>query len=740
MTSDLISLYQSNGLKLIPVPAGRKNPVIKGWQIPADRTIEEGVNVGVLVGAPSAVADIDVDAASAVDLTRYLLENGYLKEFQFAAFGRPAKEVGHLMVRQEHCKPFKVVDPETKGVLVEVRGDGQQTIIPPSVHPNGEMLTWLEDHPVDELWRDPEKLPVAERIAGIIAVPLLVEPYWEPGSRNDFTLALVGYLLKAGWTTNQVCGVISAICRLTDDPELPSRLRTVMSSAERLAEGKAVIGYKGLMDLVSPTVLGLIQRIVGLSQPPAMGPDVTQVEAWRAYAALPHNTDLGNSIRLHESLKDKIKFVPYFNKWLVWRGTHWQEETDYEVVQLAKSMVLGLYETIADIQNDDARKEFARWVVTSESQGKLDAMVTLLKSQDGVLLDYRKLDQHPMLLPVRNGMVNLKTGQLEPASPDHLMTKFVDVDYDPDAQCPLWEAFLLRIMGGNKEMVEYLQRLIGHALTGDAGGKYFVFLWGPKGDNGKSTMVETILRLLGDYGMKSPTNMITEKRYSDGVPNDIARLRGVRFTVTNEISEGMTFADSVIKDLTGNDTLSARYMRGEWFDFRPSHKLWIYGNHKPVITGTDNGIWNRVKLVEFDVVIPKEEQDPNFQDKLAEELPGILVWAVRGELDRQAHGLQVPTSVDKATLVYRGESDVVRVWVEEQCEVDPSYKELQKVLYTDYLAWCKESGTKAVSRTFFGDHLDRLGYEMRTGHGNQNYRRGLKLVDIMPAGANEATF
>ena len=440
----------------------------------------------------------------------------------------------------------------------------------------------------------------------------------------------------------------------------------------------------------------------------------------------PHDTDMGNAQRMYTFTKDRVLYVPHFNKWYTWAGTHFQEDNKFRVLAMAKQTVGHIYTELAQIHDNERRKKQLSWIVQSESRPRLEAMIALLRSEPGVSVCPDSLDQYPMLLPVKNGCIDLQTGDLLPADPAHRLTMCVDVEYDPSAECPLWENFLIRIMGGDLELVSFIQRLAGHALTGDATGKYMVFMWGPKGNNGKSTLVETLMKLLGPYAMKSPTEMIMAKSYRGGVPNDVARLRGVRFTVTNEVDEGMTLSESVIKDLTGYDTLTARFMRGEFFDFTPSHKLWMYGNHKPEIRGTDPAIWDRVKLIPFEVEIPKNERDPHLLDKLVLELPGILAWAVKGCLAWQRVGINAPEVVNIATSEYRAEQDMMGQFLDDCCEVGKNYEIGAGTIYQAYEAWCKEMGIKPDTGTKFGSELGRRGYKtIRTA--NIRSRQGLRL-------------
>jgi len=220
--------------------------------------------------------------------------------------------------------------------------------------------------------------------------------------------------------------------------------------------------------------------------------------------------------------------------------------------------------------------------------------------------------------------------------------------------------------------------------------------------------------------------MVMAKSYRGGIPNDIARLRGVRFTVTNEVDEGMTLSDSVIKDLTGKDTLTARFMRGEFFDFAPTHKLWIYGNHKPEIRGTDKAIWDRVKLIPFDVEILEQERDPLLQDKLAQELTGILAWAVKGCLAWQRMGINAPEIVKLATSEYRAEQDMMGQFVEDCCDVGRTYEVGAGAIYQVYQSWCKEMGIRPETSHKFGNELRRRGFDGGKRAGIRS-RRGLRL-------------
>jgi len=439
-----------------------------------------------------------------------------------------------------------------------------------------------------------------------------------------------------------------------------------------------------------------------------------------------HLTDMGNAQRMHAAVQGQVLYVPQFDRWYTWHGTHWQEDDTFEIVRLAKEAVRAIYAEAAATDDDDQRKKLIKWGVQSENRSRVEAMLSLLRSEPDIAVRPADLDQHPMYLACTNGTLDLTTGDLMAPDSTHLLTRRIEVAYDPAADCPIWERFLLRVMDGDMERVSFLQRLIGHALTGDTTGKYLVFMYGPKGNNGKSTMVEIITRLLGPYALKSPTEMIMTKAYRGGIPNDIARLRGVRFTVTNEVDEGMMLSESVVKDLTGNDTLTARFMRAEFFDFRPTHKLWIYGNHRPEIKGTDPAIWDRVKLIPFDVEIPPTERDPLMVERLAAELPGILAWAVRGNFYWRKMGLATPAAVKVATADYQREQDTIGQFLSECCALGANHQINAGMIYQAYEGWAKQLGLRGDSGTKFGADLTRRGFSVKRERSGK-LRIGLDL-------------
>lgn len=422
-----------------------------------------------------------------------------------------------------------------------------------------------------------------------------------------------------------------------------------------------------------------------------------------------NESDYGNAERLVARGNGDLRFSHELNQWYIWDGTRFAQDKTGAVIARAKDTIRSIYVDAANEDDPAERKRLVKHALKHENVARLTAMVTLAQSEPGVPVTVEDLDRDPWLLNMQNGTLDLRTGALQPHDRTHLMTKRVEVAYDPDATCPRFLAFLDRIMGGNADLVTFLQRAIGYSLTGLTTERVIMILFG-EGKNGKSTFLEVFRSLLGDYAMRTPTETLLAKRES-GIPNDVARLRGLRFVTAAESEEGQRLAEAKIKDMTGGDVISARFMRGEFFDFMPTFKIWLSTNHKPVIRGTDQAIWDRIRLVPFNQRIPPHEQDNRLGEKLREEAPGILAWAVQGCLAWQRDGLGEPSEVRAATDVYRAEMDRLAGFIDESCEVSDSASATAYELYQAYQKWCDAGGEHAMTKTMFGKRLGEKGFD-----------------------------
>jgi putative DNA primase/helicase len=319
-----------------------------------------------------------------------------------------------------------------------------------------------------------------------------------------------------------------------------------------------------------------------------------------------------------------------------------------------------------------------------------------------------EFDADDWLLNLENGVLNLRTFEFMPHNPNLKLTKSAPVTYDPNADCPKWKAFLQRIFNNNERLIRFVQRAVGYSLTGSTREQCLFFLYGT-GANGKSTFLEVIRALLGDYAVTAEFSTFVADRKSS-VRNDIARLHSARLVTAIEVGEGKRFAEELIKTLTGGDTVAARFLYREFFEFKPRFKVWLAANYKPEIRGTDYAIWRRIRLIPFTVTIPPEEQIPNLAEQLKEELSGILNWALEGLRDWLANGLQPPPEVTEATEAYRAEMDIVGLFVQDACVTDPKAVTPSKTLYEAFREWCAENGYEPFGQTAFGRRLAAKGF------------------------------
>jgi putative DNA primase/helicase len=393
----------------------------------------------------------------------------------------------------------------------------------------------------------------------------------------------------------------------------------------------------------------------------------------------------------------------------VWDGKRWREdEKDVRIQALAKDTALSIFDEIKTAANRD---QFIRHAKRSQSKSSIDAMTALTRSEPGVYAVLTDFDADPLLLNVSNGTIDLRTGSLREHSRDHLITRLVPIEYEPSARCELWDTVLWRITNQSEELSTYLRRLAGYLLTGLTTEQALHFLFG-LGANGKSVFIEILIALLGDYAIIVSPDLIMLKRHG-GIPNDVARLRGARGAFMNETAQGAKFDEAKLKDLTGGDSLTARFLNHEFFDFQPTHKLVIRGNHKPAITGTDEGIWRRLRLVPFTVSIPPDEQDRDLLMKLRGELPGILKWAVDGCLEWQRTGLLPPTCVTDAVRRYRAEADTLGRFIDEYCVRRNLAQVKSGLFFQRYRQFVEQAGEHWIPSKDLPQEMQRRGFRWK---------------------------
>lgn len=434
------------------------------------------------------------------------------------------------------------------------------------------------------------------------------------------------------------------------------------------------------------------------------------------------DTDIANAARLVHRHGTHIRYTTAAG-WTVWDGKRWiHDERDVRIQAFAKETALSIFD---EIKNASDRNVIIRHAKHSQSKRSIDNMIALARSESGICIPLTAFDADPLLLNVANGTLDLRTGELRPHRRENLITKIVPIAYDANAEAELWDGFLRRITERNEELYRYLRRLVGYLLTGSTTEQVLHFFFG-LGANGKSVFSEIVSSLLGDYAVICSPELIMLRRHG-GIPNDVARLRGARAALMNETTQGAKFDEAKLKDLTGGDSLTARFLHREYFDFRPTHKLVIRGNHKPAIVGTDEGIWRRLRLVPFTVSIPPDEQDRHLLEKLRAELPGILKWAVDGCLEWQRDGLQPPDCVTDAVQEYRTEADTLGRFIEEQCEVRAFAQVKSAAFFQRFQQYAEQASERWIPAKDLPGEMRRRGFEQRRTKSGVLYL-GLELI------------
>lgn len=410
---------------------------------------------------------------------------------------------------------------------------------------------------------------------------------------------------------------------------------------------------------------------------------------------------------------DRLRYVAKWGRWMKWDGVRWESDDTLFAFDLARKLCR---EVAAGCNRERERKAItsAKTVAAIERLSKADRRFAATIDQ---------WDVDPWLLNTPEGVVDLRTGNLRSCRPDDYMTRVTAVAPEK-METPVWAAHLRRVMNGHEGLVGYLKRRFGYCLTGVTREHALFFDYGT-GRNGKGTTIGTVGSILNDYHRTAPIDTFTASSF-ERHPTELAGLQGARLVTSSETKEGSRWDETRIKTLTGGDKISARFMRGDFFDFQPQFKLLISGNHKPKLRSVDEAIQARLQLVPYAVTIPPTERDPELVEKLKAEWPGILQWMIEGCLEWLRDGLQPPAEVRETTANYMRSQDTIGAWIEEECELDPgAWTELKK-LYASYRDWCETAGERfALNKREFSDALEDRDFLSVKRHAYG--RCGLKL-------------
>lgn len=444
-------------------------------------------------------------------------------------------------------------------------------------------------------------------------------------------------------------------------------------------------------------------------------------------------SDTGSAGIFQRIQGQNVRYLHGAGVWLIWAGTHWTSDKNGEITRRALCVTehwigrakKAFNESIKLANNGDKEgselaaalaNEFRKFALQTQNVRKIRDFLEIAKAHPDLAITSRDLNSNPWLINTRNCTINLQTGDIYKHRREDLINRIAGCDYLPESQTPAFDAFLNSSMP-DKDMQDFLQRIIGYTATGSNKEQVFFVHFGA-GGNGKSVFLEATRAALGDYAQaaESSTFIAEPNERSSSIPNDLARLDGVRSVFVPDVPQGGKWKDGIIKQITGGDTITARYLHKEFFDFEPVAKIHVRANHRPKAED-DDGFWRRARLIPWEV--QPQHKDRALPEKLKQELPGILAWIVAGAIRWHALGLEAPVRVTEATSAYRQEQSGIQDWIDECCYVKDGLFTPLAYLHQSYEEWTKEEGIKyPFSKRKLADKLESLGHRRSTGSGN----------------------
>lgn len=674
--------YIAMGYPVLPLKAKSKVPdtrhgkkdasadpnTVSAW-FPADTER----NIGILTGDRSGLLVLDIDPRNGGtdSFERLKVEYGQLPRTRCARTGGGGL---HFYFSIPANSPAVGDRPNVGGFSgVDIKADGY-VVAAPSIHESGTPYMWESDVPIAIAPDWLIQLAMGkkrEKTAARVSDQSIVE-----GGRNDTLFRLACSLRNRGLSADGILAAVTAENSARCDPPLPlEEVESVVQSAMRY-------------------------------EPNSQHPE----------------TELGNARRLVERMAGDARYECASRSWFVWDGRRWAADEGH-VSRFAKRVVDDLLSAAKLVDDPETLKRRVAFAHKSQSAARIAAMIELAKTEPGVAIKLDDFDRDADILNVANGMIDLRTGELLPASRSAFATQMIDVDYHPSADCPVFERFVADVLADDQELIDYAHKVVGYAATGETKEQCFFLLHGD-GANGKSTFLNALRRVLGGYAKHTPTDTLIAK--TGAASNDLARLAGARFVTASEANADQRLADALLKQVTGDEPIVCRFLFKEFISYSPAFKLFLATNHLPQVNGSDPAIWRRIRTVPFHRVFAPEQQDRQLSQKLAAEREGILAWIVRGAVGWYRDGLSTPSAVHRANAEYRGEMDSVGQFLEDRCFQRPAASMSASALYNAYRYHSNDNGQTPVSSTMFGRTLTARGFRAEK-RGGDRYRMGLEL-------------
>ncbi|MEN3210994.1 phage/plasmid primase, P4 family [Methylorubrum populi] len=705
--------YIESGYDITVLRATTKKPLLHNWtgitlnieDIEAHGTFPEDYNIGVKLGVASdGIVDVDLDCDAAVSIGARLLNN------ETRVFGRDANPASHYLYRVHDSRnTLKFRHPVSRKMIIELRGNGSQTVLPGSIYEDGTLVRFEEYSLPEPFETDWETL---ERQCGLIAAGAVLSEFWNEGSRHALALALGGWAAHKRIDQGTFTRLIEAVAEYTNDDEVANRVGCVKDSYIDLSSGNKVAWKNDLDQLIDYRTMEAISKWLMVEAESERKPVTQQPKK------LPSITsDLQSGQDFCNHIGDELIFCDDEDQF-------YQRRDDvYEPASLA-SVKGTVMEYVKSFDADVTNYEEVRKLKAAQSIARINAIVDV--SRSNLRISSSKFDTDPFLVGCGNGVVDLRAGKL--VKPSCIVTRRLGTNYDSRAICPSFIRFLKQIFDGDSEKIDFIRRGVGYTLTGSTAGQCLFVAVG-SGANGKSTFLKIIQELMGDYGTSIPSNSLMVSKFGNDKTDDIASLKGRRFVSASEGEIGQKLAVAKVKLMTGGDTISCRPLYGQYFNLKPEFKIWFGTNDLPVIQGGDEAIWRRIHLIDFPVSFNEGQRDGGLFDRLKLELPGILNWALQGVQElgsMKSDFLNPPSSVRNETTRYRSDSDTVASFVDVGCDRVEGAIVMMNVLHETYVRWCNISGLEPLSSGLFGKELNRLGFPVkrrREGNG----RLGIRL-------------
>lgn len=534
------------------------------------------------------------------------------------------------------------------------------------------------------------------------------KPGWEKeylrvskGQRNDALTKLAGRYVRKGLSQEEILPLLTTINSGYDPPLPASEVNSILNSILKAHQRNNKKPQNEPCQTSTLAPLGEVQSMSLLNF---------------------NLTDAGNAECFKELFGDEYVFIPEKRRWLKFDEIKWGGDNGQVILKMLQT-VRERGKQAWELQDIDKQKAIIKSCLYSESKMKLNAALSIAESM--VSQSITSFDTDSLLLCCLNGPLDLRTGNLLPPKKQDWLHKSTNIHYDPKAKCERFSRFIEEIFNSDGNIIDFVQKAVGYSLTGLTTEQVLFILYGT-GANGKSVFLNLMGDLLGNYSLTTPASTFKDNPYHDGIPNDIARMAGARFVKSIEVKEGTRLNEERIKALTGGDRITARFLHNEFFEFIPVCKFWIAVNHKPLIRGSDEAIWRRIRLIPFEVFFPPEKRDLHLYDKLKAELSGILTWAVEGCLKWQKEGLEPIGKVRTATDNYRAESDLLGQFLEEKTIKTLTGKTKAGDLYRGYESWCKERGEFVITGTKFGKRMEEKGFSKKKD--GYVYYLGVELI------------